>query len=300
MAEVTTAAASSLLASLVDYAGLFPPAGLEMEEAVEEYARHRRSPERWILGRFVVPARRLTEMETAAAPYLPTLGAADPWRISALLGSDAEADVAQAVSLGHRLRGQAVVDSVELKAATPAEIEAVLAMLPPRLTAYVEVPIDADLAPLLSALKGRGARAKVRTGGVTPDAIPPSAKVARLLVACAAARVPFKATAGLHHALRGTRRLTYAADSPTAAMHGFLNVFAAAGLAWLGAPADAVEAVLQEENAEAIRVDARGLSAGDQRLSSGDVAACRTQFAMGFGSCSFVEPVADLKALGIL
>ncbi len=120
MADVTTAAASSFLASLVDYAGLFPPAGLEMEEAVEEYARHRRSPERWILGRFVVPARRLTEMETAAAPYLPTLGAADPWRISALLGTDTEADVAQAVSLGQRLRGQAVVDSVELKAATPA------------------------------------------------------------------------------------------------------------------------------------------------------------------------------------
>lgn len=300
MADVTTAAASSLLASLVDYAGLFPPAGLEMEEAVEEYARHRRSPERWILGRFVVPARRLTEMETAAAPYLPTLGAADPWRISALLGTGTEDDVAQAVSLGQRLRGQAVVDSVELKAGTPAEVESALALLPPRLTAYVELPIDADLPPLLAAVKARGARAKVRTGGVTPSAIPSSASVARFLVACASARVPFKATAGLHHAIRATRRLTYAADSPSGTMHGFLNVFTAAGLAWQGAPAEAVEAVLQDENPGTILVDARGLSAGDRRLSPGDLAACRGQFAMSFGSCSFVEPVADLKALGIL
>jgi hypothetical protein len=271
-----------------------------MEEAVEEYARHRRSPERWILGRFVVPARRLTEMETAAAPYLPTLGAADPWRISALLGSDTEGDVAQAVSLGQRLRGQAVVDSVELKAATPAEVEAALALLPPRLTAYVEIPIDADLPPMLAAVKGRGARAKVRTGGVTPEAIPSSARVARLLVACASARVPFKATAGLHHAIRAARRLTYANDSPTATMHGFLNVFAAASLAWQGASPDAVEAVLQEESPEAIRIDAHGLAAGGQHLLSGDLAACRAQFAMGFGSCSFALPVADLKALGIL
>lgn len=300
MADVTTAAAASFLASLVDYAGLFPPASLEMEDAVEEYARHRRSPERWILGRFVVPARRLTEMETAAAPYLPTLGAADPWRISALLGNDTEADVAQAVSLGQRLRGQAVVDSVELKAATPTEVEAALVLLPPRLTAYVELPIDAELPPLLAAVKARGARVKIRTGGVTPNAIPSSAKVARFLVACAAARVPFKATAGLHHAIRATRRLTYANDSPSATLHGFLNVFAAAGLAWQGSSADTVESVLQDENPEAIRIDARGVSMGEHHLSPADVAACRAQFAMGFGSCSFVEPVADLKTLGIL
>ncbi len=83
-------------------------------------------------------------------------------------------------------------------------------------------------------------------------------------------------------------------------MHGFLNVFTAAALAWQGAPAEAVEAVLQDESPGTILVDARGLSAGDRRLSPGDLAACRAQFAMGFGSCSFALPVADLKALGIL
>ena len=300
MASVIAAAASSFLSSLVDYAGLFPPADLEMDRAVEEYARHRRSPERWILGRFVVPARRLTEMETAAAPYLPTLGAADPWRLSALLGNDTEADVAEAVSLGQRLRGQAVVDSVELKAATAEEIDTALTLLPPRLAAYLELPIDADLSTLLRTVKTRAARVKVRTGGVTPDAIPSSAQVARILVACAAARVPFKATAGLHHAIRAVRPLTYVADSPTATVHGFLNVFAAAAVAWADGSVEAVEAVLREEDPKAIRFDGGGLSAGEHWISAGDLATCRTQFAMGFGSCSFAEPLADLKALGIL
>lgn len=296
------AATSSLLAGLVDYAGLFPPAGLDMEGAVREYARHRRSPERWILGRLIVPAARLEEMETAAAPYLPTLGATDPWRLSVLLGNDAAEEAAEASSFGQRLGAQAVVDSVELRATSPTAegLGRALDALPVGLTAYVELPLDADLPPLLQALKARGARAKMRTGGVTADAIPSLSRVARFLVSCAAARVPFKATAGLHHAVRAVRSLTYAADSPKGTMHGFLNVFAAAALAWHGAGADTVEAALREESADAFRVDHDGLSVGSHRASAAEVAATRAEFAMGFGSCSFAEPVADLKALGVL
>ena len=296
------AATSSLLAGLVDYAGLFPPAGLEMEGAVREYARHRRSPERWILGRFIVPAARLAEMEEASAPYLPTLGATDPWRVSVLLGNDFADEAAEAASFGRRLGAQAVVDSVELRATTPTveSLARVLAALPIGRTAYVELPMDADLPPLLQALKARGARAKMRTGGVTPDAIPSLSRVARFLVSCAAARVAFKATAGLHHAVRSVRSLTYAPDSPKGTMHGFLNVFAAATLAWQGAGADAVEAALRAESTEAFRLDDDGLSVGGHRASAADVAATRAEFAMGFGSCSFTEPVADLKALGVL
>ena len=293
-------ATSSFLESLVDYAGLFPPASLGMEKAVEQYARHRRSPERWVLGRFVVPAARLGEMEKAAAPYLPTLGATDPWRVTALLGAHPAAEVAEAMALGQRLRAQAVVDSVEMKAATVGEIESALGPLPVGLTVYIELPIDADLPPLLQALKARGARAKVRTGGVTPEVVPSPEQVAHFLVACAAAKVPFKATAGLHHAVRSFRSLTYASDGPRATMHGFLNVFAAAALVWHGATEDAVLAVLREESPEAFRIDGGGLSVGDLHVSAGDVARSRTEFAMGFGSCSFAEPIVALKALGVL
>ena len=67
-----TRLARALLAGLVDYAGLFPPAALDMEAAVAEYARRRRAPEAWMLGRFVAPAARLVELGRAAAPRCPS------------------------------------------------------------------------------------------------------------------------------------------------------------------------------------------------------------------------------------
>ena len=79
---------TALLAGLVDYAGLFPPAALSMDDAVAEYARGRRSPEAWMLGRFVVPAARLLEFARAADAHLPDAGAGEPWRLTALLGAD--------------------------------------------------------------------------------------------------------------------------------------------------------------------------------------------------------------------
>ena len=81
---MTTPSARALLEGLVDYAGLFPPAALSMEDAVAEYARWRRSPEAWMLGRFVLPAARLRDLARDADAHLPEPGAGEPWRLSAL------------------------------------------------------------------------------------------------------------------------------------------------------------------------------------------------------------------------
>jgi hypothetical protein len=297
---VTVATASSLLASLVDYAGLFPPAQLGMDAAVQRFAAHRGSREAWMLGRFVVPARRLLELAAAADAHLPAPGSAEPWRLSALLGDDVAADAVLAAGFGERARGRAVVDTVELKAETPEEIEKALDAIPRDLTAYVELPLRSDLPPLLSVLRTRRARAKIRTGGLTPDAIPTVEDVARFLSSCSDAGVAFKATAGLHHPVRGDQPLTYEADGPRATMHGFLNVFAAAALAHRGAPAADLEAVLCEERPTAFRFLDGTLHVGERRLTADDLAAARADFAIGFGSCSFDEPVAGLKALRML
>ena len=85
--------------------------------------------------------------------------------------------------------------------------------------------------PRLAVLSAAGARAKVRTGGVTEGAFPASHALARFIQSCADAGVPFKATAGLHHPLRGEYRLTYEPGSPHGMMFGFLNVFLAAAFA---------------------------------------------------------------------
>jgi len=196
--------------------------------------------------------------------------------------------------------GRAVVDAIELKAAGPEDADASLEALPSGLAAFVEVPLRGDLGGLLSTLSRRGARAKARTGGVVPDAVPDPADLARFIAACAAAKVPWKATAGLHHPVRAEQALTYEPGGPRAVLHGFLNVFAAAAFAGGGAPAADLEAVLREEDAAAFHLDEDGLSWRHLRLPTDEVARSRRELATSFGSCSFAEPVADLRSIGVL
>jgi hypothetical protein len=293
-------AARALLAGLVDYAGLFPPAALPMDAAVAEYARGHRSPEAWMLGRFVVPAGRLAELSLARGARRPEPGVGEPWRISALLGPDVRGEWALVTAFNASSAGRAVVDAVELKAASAAEAEAALAALPPGLAAFVEVPLDGDLDAILAVLRSRGARAKARTGGVVPEAIPAPADVARFIAACARAGVPWKATAGLHHPVRAEHALTYVEDGPRAVTHGFLNVFAAGALARAGASASDLEALLREGDPSALRFGRDALAWRHLRASTDEVREARRSFATSFGSCSFAEPVAGLRELGVL
>jgi hypothetical protein len=299
-AAAVTASARSLLTGIVDYAGLFPPAALGMEEAAAEYARWRRSAEAWMLGRFVLPASRLSELARAASPVLPAGGTGEPWRLSALLGPDARSDSSLVASFNDAHAGRALVDAVETKAATPAEAGDVLETVPAGVSAAVEVPLEADLAPLLTVLRERSARAKVRTGGLVPEAVPDPAALARFIGACAAKGVGWKATAGLHHPVRAERALTYAADSPRAVMHGFLNVFAAAAFVAAGAGASEIVPVLRETDASAFRFDEDALSWRHLRASNADLALSRHKTGASFGSCSFEEPVRGLRALGLI
>lgn len=144
-----------------------------------------------------------------------------------------------------------------------------------------------------------GAFAKIRTGGLTPDAIPSSEDLAEFLQNAAARRLPFKATAGLHHPIRSHRPLTYAADSPRAVMHGFVNVFAAAAFASHGMERTALVDVLNETNPAAFDFGEAMLWRG-HRLFTAQIAEARRGFAHSFGSCSFEEPISGLTELGWL
>jgi len=271
-----------------------------MEDATAEYARALRSPDAWMLGRFVLPAGRLADFVRTASGLLPDGGAGAPWRLSALLGPDARGELAHVVAFNDAHAGRAVVDAVEAKAATPHEATDLLDALPPGVAAAVEVPLQGELPPILAVLRERHARAKARTGGVVPEAIPDAAALARFVQSCAAAGVGWKATAGLHHPLRGEHALTYAAESPRAVLHGFLNVFAAAALLAAGAPPTDVEAVLNETGAAAFRFDDEGLSWRHRRAPTAAISLARERAGGSFGSCSFAEPVTGLRALGVI
>jgi hypothetical protein len=298
----------AFLHHIVDYAGLFPPAALAMGPAVRGHARYRAGDASWMLGRFVVPVARLEELEAAALDLLPAADDAEPWRISALASEDAAADAARVAAFNarhapDREAGCAVIDVLEVRAATPAACAALGAVARPGLAVYAEVPWQApDAFPAFAAAaRAVGVRLKLRTGGITADAFPPPETVLAFLVACRDAGVAAKATAGLHHPLAGEHPLTYEPGCARGAMYGFVNVFLAAALLRAGHAPDAVRPLLTERDPATFAVDAgdaiawRGMA-----VDAAALADARAHALVAFGSCSFEEPLADLRALGWL
>lgn len=286
---------------VVDYAGLFPPARLPMPDAVRAYADVHAAGDAWMLGRFVIPVSRLDEFDDAGAGLLP-VSAATSWALSALVSADVELDVTSIHAFNDRhrdaRRGAVHVDSVELKAARADEITTADEFVG-GFDAFFEVPVDEDPAALISAIAGIGAKAKIRTGGITHDAFPGARHVVRFIGCCLKHGVAFKATAGLHHPLRAEYPLTYESDAPRGTMFGYLNLFLTAAFMSRGLDDGSALALLEERDASALRFDTEGVRWDGHLLSADDLRHARRQ-AVAFGSCSFREPVDDLRALGLL
>lgn len=291
-------ALAPLLDSLVDYAGLFPPAKLAMPDAVRHHAAYLAGPHRAMLGRFIVPLARLGEFEAEYAQLPP--GERHGWRLSVLGGPDSAADWGLIHAFNSR-HADARIVSVETKAATAAEVLRAVSSLPPIVEAWVELaPHSPDLAPLLAAVKSAGRGAKLRTGGVTPDAFPAAADLVRFLRACHDAQLVFKATAGLHHPLRGVYRLTYEPGAPTAEMFGFLNVFLAAAVVRAGGDDREARALLEERDARAFALTPDALTWRDRHFTAAQLADTRKNLCRSFGSCSFTEPLEGLHEISWL
>jgi hypothetical protein len=240
-----------VLERLIDHAALFPPASMPLPEALAEDTRARRSPHSDVLNRFVVPVAKLAELPPERPPLSVVLGSAE----DAPLVADVEG-----------------VEAVELVLGGPRpgseELIATYTLLRPLgVEMYFELVFDwtwrDSLPAAIGAIAAMGGRVKLRCGG---DATPTVEQVALVIAACREAGVPFKATAGLHHAVRSGDQ------------HGFLNILAAAS-----APRGRIEAVLAEEDASALEPSDEG-----RRLFT------------SFGSCSWEEPVEDLEQLGLL
>jgi hypothetical protein len=262
-----------------------------MEKSVRNYASYRKGPDRWALGRFVLPAARLEEFEAKAAPLLEE---GEPWPLSVLGGHDLAADLKTLEAFRERHLRNARVASLEIKAASAAEVRKAAGVIGRRIETFFEIPITQDPTELLDAIHGERGRAKIRSGGTTKGAAPSPAEIARFLQA-ASSRAAFKATAGLHHAVRSLRPLTYEKGCDSDVMHGFLNLFLASCLALQGAGPDALRGMIEDQDAARFRDGGAwsGITTADARRS-------RSEFFLSFGSCSFEEPVAELKELKLL
>ncbi len=290
----------TLLAGAIDYAGLFPPAGLPMSEAVINYAMYRNSNYSWMLGSFVLPSARLGEFIENAREFI-SRDSKTAWRLSVLTGEDLNASIREINEFTAKYGQGVVIDSIEVRANTVSKIENTCSLLPAGVKAYFELGLGKNFPDLLTKIAGTGQYAKIRTGGVTPGAFPTSSAIIRFVRSCLAANVPFKATAGLHHPMRCFRPLTYENNSPKGTMHGFLNLFLMTGFAREAYRSSLLEDVMEEEFDEVFRFEDQSITwRREFSLKLWQIEKLRQNGIHSFGSCSFDEPIADLQKLGIL
>lgn len=219
-----------------------------MQEALEEDRRFRAGPNGWLVRRFVVPASRFEELGGASVPLTVVVDGAD----AGMWVDDTRVAAVETRSMALDGAGREV---------------------------FVEVPTDeVGLAEKLAQLSSSGRRAKVRCGGAR---VPGVAELAGFIRICRELRLPFKATAGLHHPVCAGE------------VHGFLNVTAAALYG-------DEEAALSEEDPGAFRLTAEGFSWRGRSASGLELKRLREVLFVGFGSCSAQEPADELRALGFL
>ncbi len=271
---------AQLLHELIDDAGLFPPARLPMPAAIEAHLHNRDGAHGPLVGRFLVPASRFSELEAELAVQL-----GDGRAVRVGLINDLPVDELMA-RFAH-LRGDRYrIELFEVAAPTSSLLD--LQTLAGELhvpgrsgEVFIELPRtegwDSDLEVKLAAIKAFGHGAKLRTGGVVPEAFPSEVEVATFIRAAIAVATPFKLTAGLHNALRHT-------DPETGfEHHGFLNIALA-----VADPGDA-ERWLGERDGAVVADAVRAI----------DPARVRSLW-RAYGSCSIDEPAADLIQLGLL
>ena len=302
-----TASLQALLARSIDYAGMFPPCSLALEPALQNQTQYFRSPEAWMLKTFVLSVEHFD----AARPLLSLFDPVHPLHVAALGPKTANAnaflEALEEADAAIRSLSRHNVDLIsvsQLEMWLPQDVDlpilrearSIIGNLP----AFWEAPVERApetitlLAELNSDMDEPTFGFKLRTGGVTPDAFPTSAQIARALVVPATHQVPIKFTAGLHHPLRQYR------EEVQTRMHGFLNVLGAAILAaehkW---NEKQTAAMLEDENPKSFSFDDeffawREWKIDIERLSN------RRKFVTSFGSCSFDEPREDLRTLNLL
>jgi hypothetical protein len=276
----------TLLGSIVDYAGVFPPAKLILQRAMANYVDYQSTPYRWMLNRFVLPVSQLEEFD-------PTFQLKQ-WELSLICSGNWKSEIETVQLLSGK--NQITVTALEFPPLPPTQIKRLIPYLPSGVEAFFEIPLNEDPQTYLEVLKYTGTGAKIRTGGMTAQAFPSITQLYQYILSFANAQVAFKATAGLHHLLPGNYCLTYEPDSVSTLMHGFLNVTILGALAyWHKVTPQTSQEVLHESTTTNFQFTPDTISWCNHRLNIAKIKEARQRFFRSFGSCSFQEPVDNLK-----
>jgi len=283
----------ALLEHAIDYAGLFPPAALPLEEAVSEYAEIIAGPNAWIVNRFVCPVAWLSDL----VELLP-VNADGPWSIAAL-GTSVEG-FRQDLNLIERFEQaageRAQVDGYEVKALKTEMTKGLLNRVQEAgfEEAYIEIPWGTDLAEFLDPLvEFEDIGAKARTGGLEADKFPSSEQVAAFIHECVSLDISFKLTAGLHHPFPQVDHTI------GARMHGFLNILVATALSGpLDLSRAEVASILDADDPSQFNFHDAGVRFGQWGVNLEELNFGRLMLS-SWGSCSVQEPLDDLTVANL-
>jgi hypothetical protein len=303
---------------LIDYAGLFPPTQLPLEEAIHHYASYIHSCEAWMIGPFVCPASQLEKLE----PYLELFSSEKPLAISAL-GRKAENERETIKLFKDDL---ASIEHFQLKHGTKVRVNQFELPLPSlnitaefmnevgkrssrhHITCYCEFPIHkndrfweqklAKTALLISQQNQSrfySIGGKLRTGGIKASLIPDSNIVGSFIYHCKEHKVPVKFTAGLHHPVRLYR------SEVQADMHGFVNVFVAGLMAYQHhLDKESITEILQEKDAKFFSFQNEKITWRHLEISTKEIMRLRKEYLHSYGSCSFETPRSEFKDLNMI
>lgn len=317
---------------IIDYAGLFPPAQLSMDNAIQNFLEYKRGADGWMLSRFICPARRLHELEKYRDGFRAM---EEPLQISFLgIGgkngdeflAGLEDDLKSVNEFVERNIGIVSVEAYEVRLpedlieeCNPVRISEFLNKVaeimesknPGEMVSFYEGAFWGEWSKTIEALvegisyhniyvqskqfgKYHPAGYKLRCGGAEPSMYPSPQQVAHVILTCKRHEIALKATAGLHHPIRHFNQ------SEKVTMHGFLNVFGAGIIAqYHDLNIDQIAAIVEDENPEHFIFTDSELKWNDLSVIIDNVDEARRRTMISFGSCSFDEPREDLTKLGL-
>lgn len=306
-------AAQALFSGMIDYAGLYPPAELEVREALSNYKTYRAGRDAWILSRFVTSLSQLervaselsAQSDSAIRPGISFVSR-DPvgelGKVLIALPKGGRVEVVEAALPGEANVIQKLNDCEDLlcRIDDPQALTSV----------FYEVTLsdswDRDFARLVEAINVKKSSThrllgcKLRCGGVEPHMVPPVERLGRAISLCAEAAIPVKFTAGLHQPFRHVSQRS-TSEAPVIQTHGYMNVYFASLLAYgKGASREEIAAVIAEDHVLDPEFNDEGMTWLGYRIMTEELIKLRKLSVLSFGSCSFEEPIEAARARGWL
>jgi hypothetical protein len=322
---------------LIDYAGLFPPANLPLNEAIDDYIKHLKGENSWMLGRFIIPVSKLNKLDQ----FVSLFDEIGPLEL-AVLGSGGDSndeylskiskDIAKISDYRNMHSGKVRIEVYECKLPSNSPSKKTMKKATDllnenKLSHYHEFPElpdvginystdedesswDKEIIPVISMIAElEGAGIKLRCGGIVKEAFPSVEQMAAMIQTCALIGIPMKCTAGLHHPIR------HFADEYDTYMHGFINTFGAGVFTSnFPNPVNSQERfrmfimlshMIGDRKGDNFDFENQGMvwKVGDDRgaifeFNKESISNCRKNGMVSYGSCSFQEPIDDLKQLG--